>query len=233
MRKLAALGALMLLVTAMAGPASALVRFGIHAGMDFNGQDAKTLARQEINNGPDTFDIEREEIKAPMMAGVHFFLGAMPYVDLELGLEASLSKYHVVYNHWLDDVATDVANAFDEDVYFGRLSVYLSAKHNLLDLPAVQGYAGGGLGYHIMGPLLSKDLVEEETAGGDYDLDAGDILAKSGTMGFHGLVGLRVKPGPAPFAITAEGRYFLLGENDYGDDTNQFLALALGLEFGF
>ncbi|MBN2170824.1 MAG: hypothetical protein JW819_05855 [Candidatus Krumholzibacteriota bacterium] len=233
MRKLAVLGSLLLLVTLMAGPASALVRFGIHAGMDLNSQDAETLARQEINNGPDTFSIEREEIKAPLLAGVHFFFAALPYVDLELGVEGSLRKYHVVYNHWLDDVAADVADVFDEDVYFGRVSVYLSAKYNLLDLPTIQGYLGGGLGYHVMGPLLSKGLIEEETAGGDYDLDAGEILAKSGVMGFHGLAGVRFKPGPAPFAITAEGRYFFLEENDYGDDTDQFIALTLGLEFGF
>lgn len=233
MRKLAALGSLLLLVTLLAGPAAALVRFGVHAGVDLNGQDAKTLARQDINDGPDTFSIEREEISAPLLGGVHFFVGALPYVDFELGVEASLSQYHVVYSHWPDGVVEDVANAFDEDIWFGRISVYLSAKYNLLDLPAVQGYVGGGAGYHVMGPLLSRDLVEEETAGGDYDLDAADILGRSGAAGFHGLAGLRLKPGPLPFAVSAEGRYFVLQENDYGDDTNQFLALTLGLEFGF
>ena len=52
-------------------------------------------------------------------------------------------------------------------------------------------------------------------------------------MGGHLLAGVSVKPSFVPLTLSFEGRYYMLQENDYGDETNRFLAISFGLDLGF
>ncbi len=230
MRRILTLSAILTLLAAT--PALAVVSFGVHGGFDLNGEDPHTLAEAELEDLT-TVSIERDEITAPLMGGLHFRIDAFPVVDLEIGVEASFRKYHVSYAHF---EGLDELESFDDDAYFGRISGYLSAKVNLLKLPMVKGYAGGGAGYHVIAPLISRELlehliIEEEAAEGD--LDPAEILGKEGAMGGHLLAGVSFKPSFVPLTLSFEGRYYMLQENDYGDETNRFLAISFGLDLGF
>lgn len=216
------------LIALLASPAEAVVSFGIHGGFDLNGQDLYTIT-EDIGDG-ETVSIDREEIKAPLMGGIHLRFGMVPIVDLELGVEGALRKYHVFYEQ------VDVTDIFDEDVYLGRISVYASGKVNIINMPLVKGYGGAGLGYHVMAPLLSRELLEYWIEDQDTDLDeleVEDIIEREGKIGAHILGGIRVKPAMLPIALSLEGRYYFLPENDYGDDTNRFFSVVFGLDLGF
>lgn len=216
------------LIALAASPALAVVSFGVHGGFDLNGQDTYTIT-ESLSDGEDV-SIDREEIKAPLMGGVHLRFGMLPVVDLELGVEGSLRKYHVFYEQ------IDLGDAFNEDFYLGRISVYASGKVNLINLPLVKGYGGAGLGYHVIAPLLSRELLEYWIVDQDTDLEeigVDDIIDREGGIGAHILGGVRVKPAMLPIALSVEGRYYFLAENDYGDDTNRFFSVVFGLDLGF
>ena len=223
------------LLVSAASPALAFVSFGVHGGFDLNAEDAHPIADAELSDNT-WVAIERDEITAPLMGGVHLTFGAFPVVDLEIGLEASLRKYHVSYQH-LNTDNIEVLETIDDDAYFARITGYVSGKLNVISLPLFKGYAGAGLGYHVIAPLISRDLLEklivEEGADSNEDLDPAEILAKEGTMGAHLLAGIRFKPSFLPLALSVEGRYYMLPENDYGDETNRFLTLVFGLDIGF
>lgn len=229
MRRTLSLAVLVVGLSALvASPASALVGFGVHAGFDLNSQDAKDLAGDL--GGGDTFTLEREKITAPLMGGVHLIVTAAPIVDVEFGVEGSLRKYHLLYT--IPDAGVDV----DDDVYFGRISAYASAKVNIVNLPLVKGYGGAGLGYHIISPLMSRELLKQkvvdENQTGDA-LDPSEVLSKEGSVGAHLLAGLRFKPAFLPLGLSVETRYTFLPENDYGDETNRFASVVFGLDLGF
>ncbi len=233
MRRILSLSVLLLLIST--SPAWAIFSFGVHGGFDMNAEDAHTLADAELSD--DTWvAIERDEITAPLMGGIHMRFGAMPIVDLEIGLEASVRKYHVSYQHLEDDNVT-IIESIDDDAYFGRISGYASAKINVINLPLIKGYGGAGLGYHVMAPLISQELLEkliiEDGVEGEDDLDPAEILAKEGTIGVHLLAGFSFKPAFLPLALSVEGRYTMLPENDYGDETNRFMSIVFGIDLGF
>ena len=119
---------------------------------------------------------------------------------------------------------------------FGRVSIYASGKMNLINLPLMKGYGGAGLGYHIISPLMSQELlkkkvVDEGQTGGA--LDPSEVLSKEGSVGAHLLAGLRFKPAFLPLGLSVEARYYFLPENDYGDETNRFASVVFGLDLGF
>ncbi len=232
MRRILSLSVLLLLIST--SPAWAVFSFGVHGGFDLNAEDAHTLADAALSDGT-LVAIKRDEITAPLMGGIHMRFGAMPIVDLEIGLEASVRKYHVFYQHLEDNLT--VIETIDDDAYFGRISGYASAKINVINLPLIKGYGGAGLGYHVMTPLISRELLEkliiEDGVEGEDDLDPAEILDKEGTVGVHLLAGVSFKPAFLPLALSVEGRYTMLPENDYGDETNRFMSIVFGLDIGF
>ncbi len=232
MRKIFTLCALVCVMGLTAAPAFAIFAIGVHAGMDMNDQDLQTLADVVLSDDDTRISLDREKIDAPLMGGLHILFDITPIIDVEFGFEASLSKYDVVYSYSEGGVLQETIS---DEGYFGRASAYVSGKFNLVNLPLVKAYGGAGLGYHFMAPLVSKPLLEDflvvQGLSGD-DISIDEIIESGTTMGFHLLGGVRAKPPVFPFALTLEGRYFMLSENDYGDDTNSFLAVALGLEFG-
>jgi hypothetical protein len=126
-----------------------------------------------------------------------------------------------------------VISTFEKEAYFARVHGYVSAKLNLLSLPTVKVFGGAGLNYGLMAPLASRDLITEVTKDGDFELEVEDIIDRQGTFGAHVLAGARLKPAVAPFAILLEGRYYILQENDYGDETNRFASILAGFELAF
>jgi hypothetical protein len=225
-----ALTAVLCLAVSPAG--AALVSFGVHAGLDLNGQDAQELTIEEINGLGTDVTLNYEEIGNPMLLGVHLMVEASPMVDLEFGVEGSFKKYMLLYK--AVEHGTDIeVSFFNKEAYFARIHGYVSGKFNLVSLPTAKVFGGAGLNYGLMAPLASRNLITEITKDGNFDLDVTDIIERKGTFGAHVLAGVRLKPAAAPFAILVEGRYYILQENDYGDDTNRFASVLAGFELAF
>jgi len=215
-----------------ASPAAALFSFGLHAGLDMNGQDAQELTIEEINDLDTDVTLNYEEIGNPMLLGAHILVEAAPMVDIEFGVEGSFKKYMLLYRAEAHGTGVDLS-FFEKEAYFARIHGYLSGKFNLLSLPTIKVFGGAGLNYGLMAPLASRNLITELTKDGDFELEVEDIIERKGTFGAHVLAGARFKPMAAPFAILLEGRYYLLQENDYGDETNRFASILAGFELAF
>ncbi len=232
MRRIITLCALVGLLGLTASPASAIFAIGVHGGMDLNKQDAHSLIDVVRSDGDTEVTLDREAIDAPLMGGLHILFDITPIIDVEFGVEGSFSKYNVNYSYTQGGILQD---SDSDEAYFGRASAYVSGKMNLVNLPLVKAYGGAGVGYHFVAPLVSTPLLEDfivvQGLSGD-DITVDKIIESGTTAGFHLLGGIRAKPPLFPFALTLEGRYFMISENDYGDDTNNFLTVALGLEFG-
>ncbi len=217
---------LVLLLLAATSPALAIVQTGFHIGIDRNGHDAyEDLFDGEIGDA-ESISIFSNDIKDPILGGVHLFVDILPFLDFELGLEGSYAKYKFGYE-------TENLDLADQEVVFGRLSVYSSAKFNYLTLPMLRLYVGGGMGYHLITPLFGEELVLEKLESqSDYELDLGDLLGRESHFGAHALGGISLRPIFLPFAVNVEARYFMLPENAFGDETNKFISWTLGLNFG-
>jgi len=224
-RRLLWLAALLVL---SAAPAQALLKFGVHAGLDLNARDETLL---EPFQGPDlsgteTVTLRSGGISDPLLLGAHLHFGALPFIDLEAGLEGSFASYKYGYRYG------DLAE-LEEEILFGRLSAYGSLHFSMIALPMFKAYVGGGLGYHLVTPLMSRDLaVKRLEDAGHYDLDLRSLLDREGVAGFHALGGLRFTPAFTPLALKLEARYHMLEQNAYGDDCHRFLTVVLGVDLG-
>ncbi|MDP6669395.1 MAG: hypothetical protein QF492_05775 [Candidatus Krumholzibacteria bacterium] len=222
------------LLLLVAAPSSALLRFGFHGGLDQNAQAALTYSFTDdlLGGGVDMdVSVSADEIANPYVGGLHLMFDALPVLDFELGVEVAASPYKLNYSH---SDGVEPGSDSSESLVFGRLSAYASAKYTIAKLPTLKLQVGGGAGYHMMTPLFSEALLRTEVAEhGNYTLDVQDILARQAGLGYHALAALRMAPAFLPVALNLEGRYYLLPENEYGDKTNRFLSLLLGLEFGF
>ncbi len=213
-------------VLALAGPASALWQTGFHVGIDKNGHEAyEEIFDGDIGSG-DEIQIFSHEIKDPIVGGVHLLVDAFPFVDFEIGLEGSYAKYKYSYE-------TDLLDLSEQEITFGRLSAYASGKFHYISLPMVRLYIGAGTGYHLITPLFGEELVQQELESqGDYELDLGDLLSRKSHFGYHALGGVLLRPAALPFSLNVEARYFMLPQNEFEDETNKFLSITLGLNFG-
>jgi len=215
-----------LALSVAAPPASAMLRTGFHVGIDRNGHDAY----REIFDGDlgesESISIFSHNLDDPLLGGVQLLVDALPFVDFEFGLEGSYAKYSFEY-------LSGSSQSFQQDVGFGRLSLYASGKFNYISLPMVRLYIGGGVGYHQITPLFGEKLVLQQLQQqGSYELNLSNILARKSHFGAHALGGILLRPAFLPFSLDMEARYFMLPVNEFGDDTSKFLSWTLGLYFG-
>ncbi|MBC8366829.1 hypothetical protein H8E52_05395 [bacterium] len=213
-------------IFAMVSPASAIWKTGFHVGIDKNGHDPINSEFGADIGTPETITLLSHEIKDPILGGVHLIVDALPFLDFEMGLEGSYAKYKYEYQ-------VSELSPISQDASFGRLSIYASGKFNYITLPMVRLYIGAGAGYHLITPLFGTELVEQELESqSDYDLDLANMLSRKTHFGYHVLGGVGLSPVFLPFDLNVEARYFILPQNEFEDDTNKFMSITLGLNFG-
>ena len=207
----------------LSAPAHAIFGFGIHAGKDlvsisgsdgYGTQDFQAAAqRAGITNFNSTFwnpiTLRRHEVSNPWLLGGHFYIDAIPFIDLEASVDVALQKYRVEYVSTLSSAANET-----KDAYFGRASAYFTARRDIIKLPPLVPiaalYLGGGLGYHYVSPVAGPDLIVNAYGSGDPSSkkpDIASLVEREGSFGYHGLVGVRVKPPIVPLAFRVEGKY--------------------------
>jgi len=211
---------------ASGGQALATMGLGLQGGLDLSSVEA---ASYTFSLKDQTIAVlEREAMERPYMAGGFLYIDAIPVIDLEAAAELAIQKYHVDYQ------AGSVSNS--EDAYWGRLSLYLTARKDIIKQPPIASvfalYIGGGVGFHYLAPMIGKDLVYDKIESGSQELKPEDIVERKMRTGFHTLVGIRIKPPLFPMGVKIESRYTMTGSGDYEEPGN-FLSVYGAIFTGF
>ena len=248
-RKTGSLLALIMAVCLLSSPAYAIFGFGVHAGKDFASINEKTFGVAEFQKASSNLDgiditpqlanwnkvtLKRDGVSAPWLVGAHFYIDIIPFIDVEASVDAALAKYKVIYDSDIDVLASQPADE-TQDVYFGRVGVYLTARHDLVKLPAgiFALYIGGGLGYHLVAPVAGADLIVNAFGNGDPTATKpklSDLVDREGEIGWHGLFGVRVKAPIIPIALRLEAKYTATNQTDM-DKPGAVFSTYLGVSF--
>ena len=226
MRKLMAFLALSCCLFTMANPAYALFRLGVHGGKDLYSIEQESRGFQ-LNDGS-AVSLTRKEIGNPILFGGDICLDMIPFVDVELGLEAAVAKYDFTYI-----VAADTTS---EDAAFGRIALYATLQRNIIQFPpvihVVSVYTGGGAGLYLVTPVICEDLIYDELKTGGEELEVSQLIEKAVRAGAHAVVGMKLTSPGAPLALDLKAKYVMLGKGSY-KEPERFFALSVGLAFGF
>ena len=220
------------------GTAHAIFGFGVHGGFDFTSIDEKSVSTQQFEEAAAEAGLSfpatawtsvvftREEVGNPLLIGGHFYIDALPFIDIEAQLDVALKKYAVFYSN--------VAVTERSDVYFGRIGAYATVRRDLISLPMFGLYLGGGLGYHLVAPVAGADAIVNAYGGRSgaasdptsAQPDFESIVDREGTLGWHGVFGVRIKPPVVPIAVGIEGKYTATGQDEYEKPGNIFSMYA-------
>lgn len=121
----------------------------------------------------------------------------LPVIDFELHANYFSTPFQYTY-----DVATvPVTTEFD----FQDFNVIAIAKKNLISVPMspLGLYVGGGVGLHVINTEVAQGY-NYDSVNADNPVD---LLASSGRLSGHGMVGVRLAPPVLPLAIFGEARF--------------------------
>ena len=220
------------------GSAFALFGFGAHGGLDMYSVDAGsvgfTLAYTNTMGDSATATLVREEIGQPVAFGGHFYVDALPVIDLEISVDVAVQKYHITYERrTFTDILSDSTS---EDATFGRIGVYATIRRDLFTFPPIANtvalYAGAGAGIHLVTPIMCEAFLVDNIKSPEDQLDVDDIIKKATRMGGHALVGVRIKPPMIPVALGVEAKYTMMSEGDY-EEPSVFPTVYGKLSFDF
>ena len=217
------------------GSAFAIFGFGAHGGLDMYSVDADSVGFV-LDYGVEA-SLVREEIGQPIVFGGHFYVDALPVVDFELSVDVAIQKYHISYKRQVLGGAVDeFEDEKSEDATFGRIGVYATIRKDLFTFPplvhTVALYAGGGVGMHLVTPIMCEAFLVDNIKSPDDQLDVDDIIEKATRMGGHALVGVRIKPPMIPIALGVEAKYTMMSEGDY-EEPSVFPTVYGKLSFDF
>jgi len=229
-------------------PAHAIFGFGFHGGMDFVSIDksdgfsqqdfadaAAKLDMAGFDSSPWAFiNMTREAVSNPIIGGFHVYVDAIPILDIEVSGDIAYQKYQVAYR---STVSGGVEEVYDAP--FVRGGIYATVRRDLIEfppgLPLVAFYLGGGLGAHFVSQMAGPELVVKAIGEGNPNTtkpNIKDTIERNASLGYHALVGLRVKPPIIPLAFRLEGKYTITGQEDF-ERPNGVMTAYLGFDFAF
>ena len=156
------------------------------------------------------------EINNPVGVGGFMYLTIIPFVDFEIGYNATFQTYDY--------------SAIDEELAIGKLTWYASAQYPFFSPPTMRFYVGVGTnGTDWAEPVTAEKLTELALTGEDADPDAIlDAVAKQ-SSGYHLELGARFKPPLFPMSLNANARYVM--DKDFHSDVDGYLMVSLGVAF--
>jgi hypothetical protein len=212
----------------LSAPAHAIFGFGVHAGKDFVTIDEGSFDRTSFEAAGtrlgitganwaswNSVTLTRQQISNPWLVGAHFYIDALPFIDLEVSADAALQQYRVDYRSTLNPAVNK-----SEDSYFGRIGAYATVRRDLIKFPPLMPGAGADLivnSYGTNNPTTSSP-------------DIAALVKREGVFGWHGLVGIRFKAPIVPIALRLEGKYTSTGVTTYERPASVFSAY-LGTSF--
>ncbi len=108
-------------VCLIVSPAAAIMGIGIHGGVDNITIDSFDESFTLDDNT--SVSLLREEISSPVMFGANFGIDALPFIDLELSVDACIQKYNITY------VTPGRTQA--EEATFGRVGINATLLRNV------------------------------------------------------------------------------------------------------
>jgi hypothetical protein len=146
-----------------------------------------------------TANMTTTEFSDPYSVGVHVYIDAIPFIDLEADINVMGQDYEFGFNN-----PTEIG---PYQFGWGSVSTYLTVRKKVLSLgipflAKAKLFYGGGYNQHMVSPLMTIDLMEE-IMGGDLGADPTNISEqelidflddnKLETSGFHIQAGLQFK----------------------------------------
>ena len=233
-------------VVLLSSPAYAIFGFGVHGGKDMISVNEGFFEDTQFNEAATALGISghddtlwkpitltRKAVNDPWMFGAHLYIDAIPVLDIEISADLAVQQYKVVYDA--------PGTAFDEsvDATFGRLSTYATVRRDLIKfpplLPIAAFYLGGGLGMHFVTPVAGPDFIVDLYGADDPTSrtpNVEDSIEKEVSMGYHALIGFRVKPPLVPLAVRIEGKYTYTGQDEF-ERPDGFFSAYVGASLDF
>ena len=146
-----------------------------------------------------TANMTTTEFSDPYSVGVHVYIDAIPFIDLEADINVMGQDYEFGFNN--------PAEIGPYKFVWGSASTYFTVRKKILGLgipflAKANLFYGGGYNQHMVTPLMTIDLMEE-MMGGDLGADPTNITEKElidfldnnklETSGFHLQAGLQFK----------------------------------------
>ena len=146
-----------------------------------------------------TANMTTTEFSNPLSVGLHVYIDAIPFIDLEADINLVGQKYEFGFNN--------PAEIGPYEFVWGSASTYFTVRKKILGLgipflAKANLFYGGGYNQHMVTPLMTIDLMEE-MMGGDLGADPTNITEKElidfldnnklETSGFHLQAGLQFK----------------------------------------
>ena len=146
-----------------------------------------------------TANMTTTEFSDPYSVGVHVYIDAIPFIDLEADINVMGQDYEFGFNN--------PAEIGPYKFVWGSASTYFTVRKKILGLgipflAKANLFYGGGYNQHMVTPLMTIDLMEE-MMGGDLGADPTNIIEKElidflddnklKTNGFHIQTGLQFK----------------------------------------
>ncbi|MFH1009011.1 MAG: hypothetical protein V1800_16175 [Candidatus Latescibacterota bacterium] len=214
------------------GSALALFGFGVHGGTDIYSVDADSVSFA-LAYGAEA-SLVREEITPPIVFGGHFYVDVLPVIDLEISADVAVQQYHIVYQRKTLGGILDEEK--EEDATFGRIGIYATIRRDLFVFPpvvhTVAFYAGGGMGVHLITPIISEAFLFDNIGSPEDQLDVDDLIKEATRVGGHLLAGVRIKPPIIPIALSVEAKMTMMREGDY-EEPNVFPSIYGKVSFDF
>ena len=152
-----------------------------------------------------------EAFENPLSGGVHIYIDAIPFIDLEADINLITKKYTFnFYNFPVDPLTEEEGDRKEIGPYefrWGSASTYITIRKKLLGLgipflAKAKLFYGGGYNQHKITPLITLDLMEG-FLDGDLTKDPTDLSEKDlieelkdnviDASGFHLQAGLQFK----------------------------------------
>lgn len=177
----------------------------------------------------------REGFDGAQLGGLFLYIDAIPFIDLEVSGESSISKYQFQFKNAISDLpSTEFA--------WARVSGYLTLRKKVfsLGMPVLGGLRlnlGGGLNMHSSTPLASLSMVETLLGDLSASFNADNLEDnlveylkenKIDASGFHVQAGLQLKL----LALNAFVNYRITMAEDVVPGSKSFSSLWAGLAFG-
>ena len=197
--------------------------YAILGGIGVNfAQDSFTLEEELIGSSP-VGEAVRTEISSPMGLGAFMYLTIIPFVDFEVGVNATGATYEYSYT---DNVTQ---NNITTELGLGKLTYYLSAQKPLLKLPMIRMYAGAGFNGSTYTKIFSSDLIQNINVDCFNNEECMKDELTGDSNGMHIETGARFKPPFIPFSLNFNARYNLV--KDIVPNEDGFLTISVGAAF--
>ncbi len=203
--------------------------FGVHGGKDF-------YSISSMDKGFQLADltearVEREGFSNPWLAGVDLQWDLLMGLKLEATAEAAYHSYNVVYTRNDPQPGDPFHKLVSEyDVKFARAGLVGSLKMNILPLPIVDLYFGGGAGIHWIAPLVSDKFLMGTLMDKAAELDPSEDVKVESRLGGHLLVGASIHPPMFPLKFALEAKYNFLQSGEY-EEPDKFATVVLKIFF--